>query len=221
MPRSTGSSANGSAGRKANASLRDTPKRSRRRDPVPKNGPPRRIASRSGGDGSARPPRETKPTQKTRVPKPVRSRFLGPTISVAWDGSLRPRGCCSRSDCGDVGGTPVPESLPRLLLEITDTLFLPCVGALIALCLLSFLQVGGVLVEAIDRWRFGGPWRALIDRLKMESGGQAGVESLPVAFGFPELARRELQRTPDAREKVLDDLQLRAERLLGRLSLGI
>lgn len=115
----------------------------------------------------------------------------------------------------------MPESLPRLLLEITDTLFLPCVGALIGLCLLSVLQVGGVMVEAIDRWRFGGPWRVLIDRLKREPGERAVADSLPVAFGFPELARRELQRTPHAREKVLDDLQLRAERLLGRLTLGI
>lgn len=113
------------------------------------------------------------------------------------------------------------DSLARWLLEITDALFLPCVGALIGFCLLSVLQVGGVLVEATDRWRFGGPWRALIDRLKRHPGERAVMESLPAAFGFPELARRELRRTPDAREKVLDDLQLRAERLLGRLSLGI
>lgn len=108
--------------------------------------------------------------------------------------------------------------LTELLLTISNALLVPVIILLLFLLGVTVVYFGGMVSESVFRWKRGTAFRTLVRNLK--SGAQSSVcaKDHPVFFGLPEKAFRELASD---RDKVLDDLQLEAERLLGRLQLGI
>jgi biopolymer transport protein ExbB/TolQ len=117
------------------------------------------------------------------------------------------------------------DAITHLLLAISNALLFPDILLLLALFVLTLLQVGGTLGEAVARRRDGEPFRRFVALLKNDAGAIATrprVAEVPPGVGFAALAFTVPARhDPASREKLLDDLELRAARLLGRLHLGI
>lgn len=110
------------------------------------------------------------------------------------------------------------EALTRLLFTISTALLVPVIVLLLGFFAWMILYLGGLVREAVLRSRRCGAFRRLVCELKRDPGKKVSPEELPEMVGFPSKAFR---TWPAARDKVLDDLQLEAERRLGRLALGI
>lgn len=113
------------------------------------------------------------------------------------------------------------ETLTQVLFIISNGLLVPVMVVLLLLAATTTLQLGGFVAEAFVRWRRRGAFEVLIRRLKSTGGATVPIAGLPDHFGLPGRAFRDLQASSDCVDKILDDLQLEAERLLGRLNLGI
>lgn len=107
--------------------------------------------------------------------------------------------------------------LSELLLSISNILLIPDIVLLLLFLAATILHFGGLVGEAAIRLRRGPVFWRFVSELKA-GRGRAMAEEAPARFGFPAKAFRE---PAAARDKVLDDLQLESERILGRLHLGV
>ncbi len=113
------------------------------------------------------------------------------------------------------------ETLTQVLFIISNGLLVPVVLALLLLAATTTLQLGGFVAEAFVRRRRRGTLEALIRGLKSAREAPTAITDLPDCCGLPGRALRNLPAPPDCVDKILDDLQLQAERLLDRLTLGV
>lgn len=113
------------------------------------------------------------------------------------------------------------ETLTQVLLIISNGLLVPVVAALFLLAAMAILQLGGFAAEAFVRQRRRGTLETLVRELKSTGGATVPIADLQNLFGLPGRAFRELYASSDYADKILDDLQLEAERLLVLLDLGI
>lgn len=113
------------------------------------------------------------------------------------------------------------ELLTRVLFVISNGLLVPVVAVLLLLVATTTLQLGGFAAEVFERHRRSGPRGALIRRLISSGKETVPLSELPDHTGLAGRAFWQLQATPDCADKILDDLQLEAERRLGRLNLGV
>lgn len=108
--------------------------------------------------------------------------------------------------------------LTELLLTISNALLIPVIVLLLLLLAVTIVYFGGMVAEAVVRWRRGPAFRTLVQNLKTGDQNTVRAEDRVALYGLAAKAFRELSSD---RDKVLDDLQLEAERLLGRLQLGV
>jgi len=108
--------------------------------------------------------------------------------------------------------------LTELLLTISNALLVPVIVLLLFLLGVTIVYCGGMVSEFVFRWKRGLALRALVRNLKSGSQRTVDAKDLPVLFGFWAKAFGEPSLDQD---KTLDDLQLEAERLLGRLQMGV
>lgn len=109
------------------------------------------------------------------------------------------------------------DAIGRVLLLISDGLLAPVVVLLLGLWALSVLYLGGFVAEAIGRWRRCGRFRTFVRDLRRDGLPRIDIGDVPAAPGLVAHGMVEFRRSPRAIGKLLDDLQLRAEDLLGRL----
>lgn len=114
------------------------------------------------------------------------------------------------------------DVVTHVLLAISSALLIPDIVLLLALFALTLVQVGGILGEAVSRRRDGAGFRRFVSAQKaagVESGLRPRADEVPRGVGFAMLAFA--KPVAGSREVLLHDLELKAERLLGRLHLGI
>ncbi|RME72331.1 MAG: MotA/TolQ/ExbB proton channel family protein [Planctomycetota bacterium] len=111
--------------------------------------------------------------------------------------------------------------ISKLLLAISNALLLPVVGALLLLALLTLLYTGGLVREAIERRRMHTARAALVHAFKRTPTRRLERADLEPLRGLLRRGLEEALAAPHARDKVLDDLELRAERSVGRLAYGL
>jgi len=122
------------------------------------------------------------------------------------------------------------DLLSHALLVLSNLLLVPVIVLLMGFSALVVMHAGGLAAESWERARHGGAWRTMVRRLKddpaatpapgelPEDAGAGGRAAMPGLVGD---ALRELRRAPASLDKVLDDLELDAERRLSRLQLGL
>lgn len=108
--------------------------------------------------------------------------------------------------------------LADLLLVICNALLLPVVVLLLAMIVGCLVYTGGFVTEAIGRARHRPAFTRAIEAIKRGSPLPADLVPCP---GLVAQAMNHRATAPQQRDKVLDDLQLQAERLLGRLQMGV
>lgn len=113
------------------------------------------------------------------------------------------------------------DQLGHMLLWISTSLLVPDLLLLLAFCLYCAANVGGILGEAWTRARHRRPFADLVCSVRRTGHMNLPLKDVPATFGLPRLAFQELRLSHHARAKVLDDLQLRADRSLARLHLGV
>lgn len=113
------------------------------------------------------------------------------------------------------------ETLTQVLFIISGSLLVPVIVVLLLLTATTTLQLGGFVAEAFVRRRRRPPFARVLDDLKSNSKKTVSTDRVAANFGLPARAFRELQTPSACIDKILDDLQLEAERLLGLLGLGI
>lgn len=113
------------------------------------------------------------------------------------------------------------DTLANILYLISNSLLLPVVAVLLILFMATVLQLGGFASEAICRWRRRPAMISLLVSLKSDRQKTVTLDQIPASFGLPARACHELQTETACPDKVLDDLQLYAERILGRLNIGV
>jgi len=117
------------------------------------------------------------------------------------------------------------DSLGQLLLLLSHWLLIPDLLLLLGFTLFCLANLGGMIGEATTRRRFRPPFAALVRRVRRRPASPLDPADVPARFGLARMAFEELRHASPlsarARDKVLDDLQLHAERVLGRLHMGI
>lgn len=111
-------------------------------------------------------------------------------------------------------------TLDELLVLISRWLLVPDMLLLLGFALFAVANLGGVVTEAIARAKWRPEFARLVRRARRE-GVKSDLADLRVHFGLPGQAFAELSRSSRSPNKILDDLQLSADRALGRLHLGI
>jgi len=111
-------------------------------------------------------------------------------------------------------------SFTQLLLLISNSLLIPVILLLLGLLAGTAVYLGGLLAEAVARWR-GAAFRQFVRDLHHSSGPIVSLDEVPASHGLPRLVFRRLAVAPFAADKLVDDAQLLSERLLARLSIGI
>jgi biopolymer transport protein ExbB/TolQ len=117
------------------------------------------------------------------------------------------------------------DSLGKLLLLLSHWLLIPDLLLLLGFTLFCLANLGGLAGEAMTRRRLRPRLAAFVRQVRRREAARIDPEEVPAEFGLPRLAFEELRAgsstSTRARDKVVDDLQLRAERVLGRLHMGI
>jgi len=113
------------------------------------------------------------------------------------------------------------DDLTHVLYFISNTLLIPDIALLLLLFTATVLHVGGFAAELAARRRHEPEFRAFVDRVKRSPGQTIDLASVPARYGLPRIAFAELRETREAKDKTLDDLQMRCDRLLSRLNLGV
>lgn len=108
--------------------------------------------------------------------------------------------------------------LTETLFTISNLLLGPLVVLLLILAAWSLLNLGGVVSEAVYRFRRRKQFSQLVNRLKAEPELQLRAADVPVDYG---LVSQALAFPVSAKEKVLDDFQLEFERRVRRLQVGV
>lgn len=113
------------------------------------------------------------------------------------------------------------QSLGQLLLLISNALLVPVILLLLGFFIFCLLNLGGFVAEAVSRWRRRPAFTAFVRALRRSDHRAVAIEDVPPCPGLPRRAIAEFNHAPASVDKLLDDLQLDTERLLGRLHLGI
>lgn len=113
------------------------------------------------------------------------------------------------------------DQLSSLLLQVTSALLVPVVGGLLLLAGVVLLLLGGLGGEAVERLRHGPALRGCVEALQAHPTRRLAASAVPARFGLPRRGLASIQARPGGVGKVLDDLQLEAERRLSLLLLGI
>lgn len=109
----------------------------------------------------------------------------------------------------------------KLLLVLSNALLVPVVVLLLLFFAVTVLYLGGMAAEAAVRWRRGPAFWRLVRELKSSVGRRVRAEEIPARFGLVALAARDLAGTAASPDKTLAEIELEAERILGRLTLGV
>ncbi len=117
------------------------------------------------------------------------------------------------------------DTLGHLLLLLSHWLLIPDLLLLLAFTLFCLANLGGLLGESVTRRRLRPRFAAYVRRIRHHANATIDATEVPADFGLPRMAFNDLTAMPNAssraRDKVLDDLQLKAERALGKLHMGI
>jgi len=109
--------------------------------------------------------------------------------------------------------------LDHLLVLISSWLLVPDLLLLLGFALFATANLGGIVAEAISRSKHRPGFARLVQNVRQK--GATLDPDTDIRFGLPRLAFAELQRSTYAPTKILDDIQLTADRLVARLHLGI
>ena len=112
-------------------------------------------------------------------------------------------------------------SIADILLSLSKAFLFPVIGVLLALLGWTLLQLGGLLAEFLTRRPSRKDLTQFIERLKRDSTLRVTVNEIPANYGLPKRAATELATSEGCHEKTLDDLQLRAEAAMARLTFGV
>jgi biopolymer transport protein ExbB/TolQ len=115
----------------------------------------------------------------------------------------------------------VNGALGQLLLLISGSLLIPDLALLLGFALFCVANLGGLLAEALARTRHRPDFAQFVRATRRRGPGPIDPAAVPARFGLPRLAFAEIDASRHAPGKLLDDLQLQADRALGRLHLGI
>lgn len=110
------------------------------------------------------------------------------------------------------------DALTKLLLTISTAFLVPVILLLLSFFALTIAYLGGLVAEAKTRWGHGKRFQKFVKELKASPDRKIRVEDVPEATG---ISAKAFQSQAVDQEKLLDDLQLESEQLLGRLMLGI
>ena len=110
------------------------------------------------------------------------------------------------------------DALTELLLTISTAFLVPVILLLLFFFALTVAYLGGLIAEAITRWKYEKGFKKFVAALKASPERKIRVEELPAVGG---LQKKAFQSRSVDREKLLDDIQIKSEQILGRLMLGI
>ncbi len=107
------------------------------------------------------------------------------------------------------------DSFGQLLVPVTEALLLPVLALLFGCTVLALLHLGGLLGEAWSRRTLLGRHRRLLQEMIQDDSMEPSISELTARS--PLAARYFVGAGPHAdREKLVDDLRLRMERILER-----
>ena len=110
------------------------------------------------------------------------------------------------------------DTLTDILFCVSNALLVPVIIILLCLFFLMIFYLGGMTGEALNRSKWGKGFRMFIDELKTDPNKKVQAVEIPKLGGIPGKA---FQNVRADKEKIIDDLQLESEHLLGRLMFGI
>lgn len=113
------------------------------------------------------------------------------------------------------------DTLGRILLLISQSLLIPDLALLLLFSLFCAANLGGIISEAIARMRHRPRFARFVLAVRRSKAVVMEPDDIPADFGLPRAAVLELTHSAESPDKLLDDLQLRTERALARLHLGI
>lgn len=109
----------------------------------------------------------------------------------------------------------------EILFAISNAFLVPVILLLLLFFAVTVVYLGGFISEAIVRQRGYGNFKRCVNKLRRAEEKEILIDDIPARFGFPRMAFQELKKSVYNPEKLLDDLQLDAERILERLNLGV
>ncbi|MCA8959934.1 MAG: MotA/TolQ/ExbB proton channel family protein [Planctomycetes bacterium] len=108
--------------------------------------------------------------------------------------------------------------LPTILLQLSNALLYPVIGALTLLLIWVVVGIGGFAREGWARRRHRRSWRDQVRRAVIDPDLRFMVAELTPPSGIP---ARALSHPGAHRAKTLDDLELESERALDRMLIGL